>query len=351
MRTVAIVVPAGSPTDTSGLGALFEAKKLAAREVCAVFGRAGGDAADAAELARAIRELVARRSSEAEEALARRLVLDVRPGPVGLTPHLFVLGRRDDEATLVPGHARLAVGVARTRAFAPHEIGRMPQILETARVVEELTRSLEVDSPADVHLVHVAAALPALGRGEADRAVAEGRPLRGTASASRAASALGVAVATREVSARDLDDGSAGSRWDLATARASLGDRPGSAESEIVVLANSPKWSGELVAASAAIADLLDADATRGPLASLGLHAPLGVEERRRIVGCLVSIDGAPPDRLRDRPLAREVGAAPSTTIAAVLASVLGDPAITVSATAEHVGPRGGGALCLVARY
>lgn len=355
MRTVAFLVPAASPDDLAGLAALFDAKRLHAREVVAIFGRVAAPRGSASVGSRLVELLAARRSTSAAE-MAGRVVVDVEEESVGVvSPHLLVLGRRDDEATLVPGHMRLAIGVAKTRAFGASEIGRTAQIAETARVVRELTRSLEVESASDVHLVHVGAALPEVDAREADLAVRNGRPLRVTPAFSRGASALGVAVATREVSESAIRDEDVCASWDLYATNAAVTARPGRAASEILVVANSPRWSGDLVADHGPLVDVLDAEGARATLRRLAIPLSghvIGPEDRKRIVGCLARCGVDAVETLRGRRVLRSDDAARAcAALSAVLASVTGDPAVTVARGAEHVGPPGGGAVTILSRY
>ena len=73
-------------------------------------------------------------------------------------PHVIAFARSGTWSE-EPGPKRMVVGTAHTRPFTPAEIGRMPQIVETARAVAELARELRLD-PADVHLVQMKGAIP-----------------------------------------------------------------------------------------------------------------------------------------------------------------------------------------------
>lgn len=350
MRTVAFRVPSATPREaTDALRSLFDERRLHPREIVAVLGKTGEPDANATE--RAIVELGAARLELSSGEVSEKWVLGVSPTYDGIScPHLLVLGRRDDEATLVPGHLRLASAVGRTRRFDPAEVGTMAQVVETARVVEELTAGLEVDSPNDVHLVHVSAALPA--------GIAPERA-RTSASFSRGASALGVAVAMREASLRDLDDQAICSRWEAFSTNASVLARPSAWHSEVVVLANSPKWSGDLVAAHGTLSDVLDAEGIWRVFETLGMSAgspSLSPRDRRRIVGSFARCEPDPRGSVRGMSLPKpeseeDARRRIATSLGAVVGSVAGEPSACVSVDAEHVGPLGGGAVTVIARY
>ena len=74
-----------------------------------------------------------------------------------LSPHITVFARTpnasDADATI--SDKRLSVGVAHTRDFLPEEIGRAPQIEETAEAVRLAMRDAKIDDRDDVHFVQI----------------------------------------------------------------------------------------------------------------------------------------------------------------------------------------------------
>lgn len=362
MRALAFRLETRSPSDVSGLRELFARGALQPSEVVAILGKTEGNGGRndfTRELATtSFARAIAERSGEAEAAVHERVVLSMSGGTEGVaTPHVVVLGRREDGSPRA-GEKRLAVGVGHTRAFAPEEIGRLPQIEETARVLGEITRALGVASAADVHLVQMKGAIPGASFEAHEAAKKAGKPLRNDMVHSRAASALGVALGAGEVARSELDDDAVCARWDLFSSVASVSAKPGLVRSELLVLANSPAWSGELAIAHGVMRDLLDTQAIRGVLAGLGLASPgaLTPDQRERVVGVFAKAEADPrgvvrgkrhvmldDDDVSDTRWAR-------CTLNAVLASTLGETAVYVSTRAEHHGPLGGGPVAILAK-
>ncbi len=139
-----------------------------------------------------------------------------------------------------PGPKRMVVGTAHTRPFTPAEIGRMPQIVETARAVAELAGELRL-APADVHLVQMKGAIPRADHEAAQAARRAGAPLRNDMVHSRAASALGVALALGEVARGDLSDAVVCDDWSLWSGVASCSAKPGLQRTEILMFGNSAR--------------------------------------------------------------------------------------------------------------
>ena len=169
------------PGDVSGVRRLFDDGTLRARDVVCVVGKTEGNGGRndfTRELATtALEHLFAPHLGCAPEAVQDRVVFSLSGGTEGVvTPHIIVFAR--DDAAPALGENRLAVATGVTREFAPEEIGRLPQITETARAIRDVVATLGVDSAADVHLVHMKGAIPPFTPTDADAARRAGTPLR-----------------------------------------------------------------------------------------------------------------------------------------------------------------------------
>ncbi len=126
---------------------------------------------------------------------------------------------------------------------------------------------------------------------------------------------------------------------------------------EVIVLGNSPSWSGDLKIAHASMSDALDIGGIIDVLADLGIKAAPQVSKRdaERIACVLVKCE---PDRrgnVRDHRhtmlddtyinAQRHIRGA----VAGLVEGVVGDGRIFVSGGAEHQGPDGGGLLAVIA--
>ena len=205
-------IPADGPDDVSGLVALVRSGALDPAHIVAVLGKTEGNGCvndftrgfATATLKATIAALSGRSAERVEQD-----VLFVMSGGTegGLSPHWLVFAAAPAAAPPRQGETALALGTARTRSFAPEEIGRMAQIRATEAAVREAMRAAAITDPADVHYVQVKC--PLLTRARIAQAHAAGASVvieetYASMGYSRAASALGVALALGEVAA-ELD--------------------------------------------------------------------------------------------------------------------------------------------------
>ncbi len=280
-----------------------------------------------------------------------------------MTPHVTVFTRREIAAppAAAPGVKSLAAGIAHTRAFAAEELGTLAQVGEVEAAVRRAMTEAGIGAPDDVHFVQIKC--PLLTADAIAEASARGRRVvTGSTYASmgysRGASALGVALALRELPREQVTDAAICARWDLFSRVASTSAGVELRDCEVLVLGNSAAAASELVIAHDVMADAIDAGAIHRALAAAGCgitpgngHAALD-----RVVGVFAKAEASPDGRIRGRRHTmvddsdinhtRHARAA----VAAVVASVLGDPMVYVSGGAEHQGPSGGGPVAVIAR-
>ena len=183
-----------------------------------------------------------------------------------------------------------------------------------------------------------------------------GDPNRAMAYA-RAAGALGVALALGEIGDDALTDDALLGNLALYSARASISSGVEIGCNEVIVLGNSPHWSGPYRIAHRAMTDALDIGAITGVLADLGLDAApqLDAAALPRIAGVFVKCEPQRQGRVRgarhtmlddtDINAQRHIRGA----VGGMVASVIGDGRIFVSGGAEHQGPDGGGLIAVIA--
>ncbi len=174
---------------------------------------------------------------------------------------------------------------------------------------------------------------------------------------SRAASALGVAVALGEVDRARLTEEAIGRDWSLYSSRASTSAGVELEDHEIVVLGTAPGWTGPLRIGHCVMRDNIDIEPVRAALAGLGLAAPgqLAASERARVVALLAKAEAGSAGALRGyRHTMLDDSDISSTRharafVAGALASLVGHAEIFVSGGAEHQGPDGGGPVAVIA--
>ncbi len=343
MRAQAWNVPTRGPSDVSGVRALLDSGELQAEELLCVLGKTEGNGGRndfTRELAMSsLEHLLAPRLGLPAERVQERVLLSFSGGCEGaVSPHMVVLAQSGAPLTERRAHKRLALRIGHTRSFEPDEIGRRAQIEETAATLRGLVESLRLDSPADVHLVQLKGAIP------------PGRAPRNDMVHSRAASALGVALALGEIDGARLGDDSVCRDFELYSTVASCSAKPGLERTEMLVCAMSPWCEGDLVVEHGVLRDLLDLEgmlAVRRRLEALGA---------REVLGVFAKSEADPRGLLRGRRHVMLDDDDVSDTrwsrcvLGALLAASFGDTRVYVSTRAEHHGPLGGGPLALLGR-
>lgn len=356
------------PADLSGVQALIDEGRLVARDIVAVMGKTEGNGCVndyTRELASTVwcHFLAPHLECTPEEA-GGRVALVMSGGTEGvLSPHFTVFTRRgaaSDGAT-PKGEKRLVIGVAQTRDFAPEEIGRMVQIEATAQAVREAMADAGIGAPEDVHFVQVKC--PLLTSSKMQAAASRGcdtvtHETYESMGYSRGASALGVALALGEVAAGRLSDAAVLADWTLHSARASASAGIELDANVVIVLGEAAGSSSAFRIAHTQMQDAIDAASVRRMLRdAFGLdpeHDAAAVAAR--LVNLLAKAEASPDGLLRgsrhtmlndsDINSTRHARAA----VSAVLASVVGQPALYVSGGAEHQGPPGGGPVAAILR-
>ncbi len=363
MKVHAFKFATSGPADVSQLEQCIREGKIDPVEVICIIGKTEGNGGRndfTRDLSMcAFEELFSRHLGISRDAVTERIIFSLSGGCEGVvSPHILVFCRSSNATEVHSQQKRLAVGIGFTREFRPDEIGRMPQIEETARVIKEIVSELKVDGPQDVHLVQMKGAIPSYGFEEAREAARQGRPLRSDMVFSRGASALGAALALGEVDAERLSDDAICSDWSLYSSVASCSAKPGLKRTEIMVMANSKYWQGDLVIEHGVLSDILDTDAVRDVLKRLGMQSNGGLseEDSRNIVGVFAKSEADPRGYIRGRRHTMLSDDDISDTrysrcvLGAVLSSIISDTTVYISTRAEHHGPLGGGPLAIIAR-
>lgn len=368
-RTDTFRIAMTGPADMSGLIGLIEDGALEPLHIAAILVKTEGNggvndftreytcATIAATLAPYLRATTVE--------VASRIATVVSGGTEGvLSPHATIFARVPTPAG-ANGHSNggrkcLAIGVAATRDFLPHEIGRVPQIEATAAAVREGMRDAGIASVEDVHWVQIKCPLLTAERVQAARRAGHD-PVTEIAyksmAYSRGASAIGVAIAMGEI-ATPVADEAVLSDWSLASGVASASAGIELKHNIVIVLGNAEEATGDCVIEHAVMQDAIDAAAIVKALRRVGGFRPdaVGVVDASRIVNVLAKADPSPDGMLRgwrhtmlddtDISATRHARAA----VGGVIAGLTGCPAVFVSGGAEHQGPPGGGPVAVISR-
>jgi cyanuric acid amidohydrolase len=360
-RAIVHRISASAPDDVSGIETAILEGRIHPKGVVAVLAKTEGNGLvndfSRGHAALALSLLFERHLPAAD---AKQICLVMSGGTEGgMAPHWVVLERKSIDRADNVRTPSLAVGRAHTPPLPFEHLGRLAQVDQVAEGVHAAMRDAGISDPADVHFVQIKCPLLVAQRvADADRrgvAVATRDTLK-SMGLSRAASALGAAVALGEIARSALADGDIGANWSLWSGRASASAGIELLNHEIVVLGMSLAWSGPLAIDHAVMADAIDIEPVRAALARLGLGATgqLSPAQCARLIAVLGKAEASHDGVLRghrhtmldDSDIAATRHA--RGFVCGALAGLVGHAEIYVSGGAEHQGPDGGGPVAVI---
>jgi cyanuric acid amidohydrolase len=351
-------ISAAAPDDVSGIEAAITAGRIDPNGVVAVLGKTEGNGLVndfSRGFATAMLNAMFRRFLPPAQADAICLVMSGGTEG-GMSPHWTVFERSSADESRKPA---LAIGRAHTPALPFEHLGRLQQVEQVAEGVRAAMRDARIDDPADVHFVQIKC--PLLTAQRVGRALQRGATVTTTDTLksmglSRAASALGVALALGEIERGKLADADIGARWELWSGRASTSAGIELLGHEIIVLGMSQAWSGPLAIDHAVMKDAIDIEPVRATLGRLGIQTTgqLAQEDRARVLAVIGKAEASHDGRLRgyrhtmldDSDIASTRHA--RAFVCGALAGLIGHAEIYVSGGAEHQGPDGGGPVAVI---
>jgi cyanuric acid amidohydrolase len=353
-------ISATAPDDVSGIDAAIKANAIDPHAVIAVLGKTEGNGCvndfTRGYATLALSQFFARYMPKEQTDQICFVMSGGTEG--GMAPHWTVFERVEGGGGASPA---LAVGRAHMPALPPEHLGRAGQIDAVTEGVAAAMKDALIGNPADVHFVQIKC--PLLTAQKVQEAVARGHTTATqdtlkSMGLSRAASALGVAVALGEVGRASIRDEDIGSQWSLWSGRASCSAGIELAGHEIVVLGMSRQWSGDLAVDHAVMTDAIDIEPVRGAMErlGLGLAGQMSDVTRSRVVALLAKAEPSHSGVLRGyRHTMLDDSDISSTRharafVCGALAGLIGHAEIYVSGGAEHQGPDGGGPVAIVAR-
>ena len=353
-------IAAVAPDDMSGIEAAIASGSISPDGVIAVLGKTEGNGlVNDFSRGLATTSLSALFRRHLPSDIADRICLVMSGGTEGgMAPHWVVFERSDAPAS-AEGRPALAIGRAHTPALAFEQLGRAGQVQQVAAGVREAVKDAGILDSSDVHFVQIKCPLLTAQR----IADADGRGVKvatrdtlKSMGLSRAASALGVAVALGEIEAGRIADADIASNWALWSGRASTSAGIELLNHEIVVLGMSSSWGGGLAIDHAVMRDAIDIEPVRAALARLGLASPgqLDPVVRKHLIALLGKAEASHDGHLRgNRHTMLDDSDISSTRharafVCGALAGLVGHAEIYVSGGAEHQGPDGGGPVALI---
>lgn len=353
-------IPARAPDDVAALEAAIGSGQIEARSIVAILGKTEGNGCvndfTRAFAVRAIGDLLARHAPG--EAVASVALVMSGGTEGGLAPHWIVFEARDSSEAARSDKA-LALGRSRTPDLASEHLGRRGQVALVAEGVRAAMADAGVANPTDVHYVQVKCPLLTSDRIKAAQARGATTAVRDTLKSmalSRAASALGVAVALGEASLDDISDDRIGADYSMYASRAATSAGVELLDHEIMVAGMSRDWSGPLVIDHAVMRDSIDIEPARAALERLGLPCAgqLPDAARSRVRAVLAKAEASQSGEIRgNRHVMLDDSDISSTRharafVGGALASLFGFTDLFVSGGAEHQGPDGGGPVAVI---
>jgi cyanuric acid amidohydrolase len=356
-------VPMRGPSDAEGIVKLIEAGELQPSDIAAILGKTEGNGGvndftreyATWSLSAALAPYLGLTPKDVEE----RIAFVMSGGTEGvLSPHITIFSRKLASRPRSDAK-RLSIGIAKTQPFRPEEIGRTAQIEATASAVHEAMADAGIAASEDVHFVQIKC--PLLTAERMEDALSRGRTIvtknsYASMSYSRAASALGVALALGEI-AGPVPEAAVAKDWRLFSAVASASAGIELLGSVAIVFGNSAAAWSPYVIGHAVMKDAIDLEGVFTAFANAGLNplARLGSSSAGPAIIVFAKAEASPDGLIRglrhtmlddtDLSSTRHARAA----VGGLIAGVMGGGAIYVSGGAEHQGPPGGGPIAIIA--
>lgn len=354
-----------APDDVSGLKELIKNGRINPNEIIAVLGKTEGNGCvndfTRGFCTSAYRSLLAKILMKTEHEVEEKVAFVMSGGTEGvMTPHATIFTTREVEHTEnADGDKSLAVSVGFTRNFLPEEIGTFTMVKEVERVVLELMKSAGIEKNEDVHFVQIKC--PLLTSDRILDAKSRGKSVRvedtyKSMGYSRGASALGVAVALKEVDESKVTEESILNDWSLYSKVASTSAGVELMNCEIILMGNSVKSISKYRIGHSVMKDAIDLEGIIEAIRNSGLDVDKlpSKEDNKRIVNVLAKAEASPDGYVRNRRNTMLTDSDINHTrharavVNGVIASIVGDPMVYVSGGAEHQGPAGGGPIAVI---
>ena len=360
-------LPMNAPDDVEPLRRLIDSEVIRAEDIISIICKTEGNGRmndfTRAFATMAFKSYFTDQLGISPEEVTSRVALVMSGGCEGvMTPHATVFARSKIPGDSITHEKRLAVGVAFTRDLMSEEVGRMGQVNLVAEATSRAMEQAGIIDPKDVHYVQTKGPLLTTERindaTTRKQTVVTMDPYK-SMGFSNGSSALGVGLALNEIPPEHLSDDVICRREDLFSSVASCSAGVEMMNCHIVVVGNTPDSASELVAGHALLQDLIDVEGVISALGSVGLTSSNkypSPEELDLVEAVFVKALTPPNGELRGNRTTLltdlDLGTRPARAVGnAVIASIIGDPMIYVSAGwGYHQGPVGGGVVAIIAR-
>ncbi|MFF2484588.1 ring-opening amidohydrolase [Paenibacillus sp. NPDC058071] len=341
MRYELLKLNMAHPGDVSELEHLLKSEQIQAEHIKGIIAQTEGDGYSRGYSTLAFQVLLSSYLGWSHAEIFDRIPM-MMIGKTGgyMSPHYTVFLRSDSKlGELLPGK-RFSFGVASSRALRPEEIGTSIQVDIAAEAVRQAIADAGIDSLADVHCVEIKC------------------PWGIGGARSKAASALGSAVALSEVDRERIQEDSINGDHSLYSLRTSVSAGGEQSAVRVIVMGNREGADSSLAIGSGMMNDGFDLPGLYQVFESLGMQVQpvLAGEDQKRIRQVFINAgaDALPHIRgqrhtIHSDALSMHSGIVAKAVAHAVVGGVVNDAAILCSAGSEHQGPQGANLIAVVA--
>ncbi|GAE29825.1 ring-opening amidohydrolase [Halalkalibacter hemicellulosilyticus] len=330
------------PGDVSALQTLLKEEKIKAESIKAIIAQTEGDGYSRGYATLAFQGLLSSFLSMSHEAVFEQIPMMMIGKTGGLmTPHYTLFIQEEGDKVHQFNEKRFAFGVASTPVLDENEIGTLKQVDYVTEAVKQAMEQADIKSIDDVKCVEVKC------------------PWGVGGSLSKAASALGSAVALEEVERESISQESLNRDHSLYSVKTSVSAGQEQVSARVIVMGNSTASSSDLYIGSGVMEDALDVVGLRKSFENAGIKAgsTLSNDEMENIVQVFVNAGADALSTVRGRrhtmhtdALAMHSGILAKAVANAVVGSYVGETRILCSAGSEHQGPQGSNLIAPVVR-
>lgn len=343
-------LPMNAPDDVSAIRELITDSTLEPQQIVAILGKTEGNGCvndfTRGYATLSLRNLLAEFLNKLQ---IEQIPLVMSGGTEGgLSPHWIVLAIVEE---VEQSGSALAIGSVITRVLEPSEVGRHTQSLLVQDAVIQAMKAADIKTADDVHFVQIKCPLLTSERiASVDGDVSTSSTLK-SMGLSRGASALGVALALKEIDCMsEADIGVDLSKW---SSRASCSAGIELMSCEVLVMGQSSSWSGPLRIAHTVMEDAIDAQSVIKLLSQSIPDDPWPVSPGR-LIATLAKAEASSSGRIREcRHTMLEDSDVSSTRhargfVGGLISGLIGHTENFISGGAEHQGPDGGGPIAVI---
>ncbi|WP_163538471.1 ring-opening amidohydrolase [Gracilibacillus sp. YIM 98692] len=328
------------PGDVSGMRRLLEDKVIEASEIKAIIAQTEGDGYARGYATLSFQVLLSKYLNMSHQEIFDQIPMMMIGKTGGLmTPHYTLFIKKETE--IQTDEKRFAFGIASTPILKKEQIGTLQQVDLVANAVREAIADAGIDSLSDVKCVEVKC------------------PWGDGGVMSKAASALGSAVALEEVNRSMIKEDSINQNHNLYSKKTSVSAGQEQTSARVIVMGNTKASSSDLLIGSGVMEDALDLEGLYHAFEDIGINQKgyLKKEVQDQVVQVFVNAGADAISAIRERrhtmhsdALAMHAGIVAKAVANAVVGSYIGETRILCSAGSEHQGPQGANLVAPVIR-